>query len=153
MKEQSLIIIKTDAIDRGLVGEIISRFEQLGFRIEEMKGCSPTKEQIHEHYSHLDKEIIEQIYNYLTFVIVMVVYGSNAIEKCRQIIGKTEGLFAAPGTIRGDFSSSTYKSAEDDNNDGCTAIKNLIHASDSLESFCKEYNIWFKKEKKQCTGS
>ena len=143
MRECSLIIIKTDAINRGLVGEIISRFEKVGFRIEEIKYCEPTKEQIKEHYKHLDEKIIEQIYDYLKYVIVMVISGNNCVEKCRQMIGKTEGLYANPGTIRGDFSSSTYKEAPYDNDDGCTAIKNLIHASDSSINFVEERRIWF----------
>ena len=111
MIEETLIIIKTDAIERGLIGEIISRFERLGFKIKEIETRSPTKDQLFEHYNHLNPEIIENICDYLVFVIVMVVCGPNAIEKCRQITGKTEGLNATPGTIRGDYSSSTCKEA------------------------------------------
>lgn len=134
--ERTLIILKPDSLERGLVGEIISRFEKVGFRIAALREVIASEEKISEHYSHLDEMIVRQIHRYMAAgkpLIVMVLEGQNVVLKCRQMIGDTQPILAVPGTIRGDYSSTAY---------GAYAIKNLIHASDSVESAEREIKIW-----------
>jgi len=137
VNERTLILLKPDALHRCLVGEIISRFEKVGFEIAAMKLLYATKDQICDHYKQLDPEIVTKILLYMAEglpMIAMVLQGPNVVYKCRQMVGDTQPIFAAAGTIRGDFSSAAY--------DGY-AIRNLIHASDSVETATKEIEIWF----------
>lgn len=140
-KEKTLIIIKPDAIRRKLIGEFIQKFEKLGLEIEAIKSVWPQTIQIRQHYSHLEPGVVDAIVSYFqnnSFpIVVMIVSGYNAIEACRKLIGATEPLKAAPGTIRGDYYTESYSNKE------FAAIMNLIHASDSYDSFVKERVIWF----------
>ena len=133
MTEQTLFIVKPDGVRRQLVGEIIARFEKRGFFIKELKMLTFTKELASEFYSvHAGKPFFEELLSYITSgpVVVAVIEGNNAIATTRQMVGATKSFEAEPGSIRGDF--------------GLGFTENIIHASDSTESFDKEVNVVFK---------
>ena len=132
MAEQTLIIIKPDAVKRNLVGEILSRFEKKGFTISKLKALNFTVEMAEQFYSaHNSKPFFGELVSFITSrkVVAAVIEGENVIGTTREIIGKTSPKDAAPGTIRGDF--------------GIDITENSIHASDSSESFDKEVNVVF----------
>ena len=132
MAEQTLIIIKPDAVKRNLVGEILSRFEKKGFTISKLKALNFTVEMAEQFYSaHNSKPFFGELVSFITSrkVVAAVIEGENVIGATREIIGKTNPKDAAPGTIRGDF--------------GIDITENSIHASDSSESFDKEVNVVF----------
>ena len=132
MAEQTLIIIKPDAVKRNLVGEILSRFEKKGFTISKLKALNFTVEMAEQFYSdHSSKPFFGELVSFITSrkVVAAVIEGENVIDTTREIIGKTNPKEAAPGTIRGDF--------------GIDITENSIHASDSGESFDKEVNVVF----------
>ncbi|MBU13177.1 MAG: nucleoside-diphosphate kinase [Nitrosopumilales archaeon] len=132
MAEQTLIIIKPDAVKRNLVGEILSRFEKKGFTISKLKALNFTVEMAEQFYSaHNSKPFFGELVSFITSrkVVAAVIEGENVIDTTREIIGKTNPKDAAPGTIRGDF--------------GIDITENSIHASDSSESFDKEVNVVF----------
>ncbi len=130
--EQTLLLIKPDAIQRGLVGEIVSRFENKGFRIAGMKMLQMSKELASEHYAHLvDKPFYPDLEKFVTShpLVAVVVEGKEAVEVVRLIVGPTNASKAPAGTIRGDLSNSTSR--------------NVIHASDSKETAEKEVKRFF----------
>jgi nucleoside-diphosphate kinase len=130
--EKTLILAKADAVARGLVGEVISRFEQRGYTIAAMKLLVVDEARAKEHYAeHEGKSFFTGLVEYLTSapIVAMVIEGSDAIEGCRSTIGATNPIKAAPGSIRGDF--------------GQTIGRNLVHGSDSPESAAREIAIWF----------
>ena len=132
MAEQTLIIIKPDAVKRNLVGEILSRFEKKGFTISKLNALNFTVEMAEQFYSaHNSKPFFGELVSFITSrkVVAAVIEGENVIGTTREIIGKTNPKDAAPGTIRGDF--------------GIDITENSIHASDSSESFDKEVNVVF----------
>jgi nucleoside-diphosphate kinase len=121
--EKSLIIIKPDAVQRNLIGEIISRIERKGLKIIGMKMIGISDALLDEHYSHIkDKPFFPGIRDFMKSspVVVMAVDGINAISSIRIIVGPTKAWEANAGTIRGDFSLSTQS--------------NIVHASDSIEN-------------------
>jgi nucleoside-diphosphate kinase len=133
LSEQTLFIVKPDGVQRKLVGEIISRFEKRGFIILRLKMFTFTKELATEFYSiHKDKPFFGELLEYITSgpVVVTVVEGNNAVATTRQMVGATKSFEAEPGSIRGDF--------------GLGFTENIIHASDSTESFDKEVSVVFK---------
>jgi len=133
LTEQTLFIIKPDGVRRHLVGEIISRFEKKSFVIQKLKMFTFTKELASEFYSvHKDKPFFEELLSYITSgpVVVAVIEGNNAIGTTRQMVGATKSFEAEPGSIRGDF--------------GLGFTENIIHASDSAESFDKEVKVVFQ---------
>ena len=133
--ERSLIILKPDAIHRGLVGQIIARFENKGLKIVAARMITISRELAQEHYSeHAEKPFFEDVVSYITSgpVILMILEGPSAITVIRQIVGATDGRKALPGTIRGDFGISTRY--------------NLVHASDSPDAAEREINIFFKED-------
>jgi len=133
LAEQTLIIIKPDAVKRDLVGEILSRFEKRDFSISKLKMFNFTTEMAEQFYSvHSSKPFFGELVSFITSgrVIVAIIEGDNVINVTREeIIGKTNPKEASPGTIRGDF--------------GNGILENSIHASDSRESFDKEVNVVF----------
>ena len=132
MTEQTLFIVKPDGVRRQLVGEIISRFEKKNFIIQKLKMFTFTKDLASEFYSiHKDKPFFEELIAYITSgpVVVAVIEGNNAVTTTRQMVGATKSFEAEPGSIRGDF--------------GLGFTENIIHASDSAESFDKEVNVVF----------
>ncbi|MFA5020340.1 MAG: nucleoside-diphosphate kinase [Candidatus Pacearchaeota archaeon] len=146
MIEQTLILIKPDGVQRGLIGEIIKRFEQRGLKIVGMKMTNPTKSQAEKHYQESiaekhGKHVREYLLNYITSgpVIAMVIQGSNAIAMVRKIVGNTYPGEADIGTIRGDFCHASKLHAKDLKK----ALANLIHASENKEDAKRELALWF----------
>jgi nucleoside-diphosphate kinase len=132
--ECTLIVIKPDGIRRHLIGKIISRFEDKGFRVINLRFFIFSREQASEFYSvHNAKPFFEELVSFITSgpVIACLIEGDNAITAVRLMAGATKSFEAAPGTIRGDF--------------GLSLTENLIHASDSPESFIKESGVIFNR--------
>lgn len=130
--ERTLVLIKPDGVRRGLVGEIISRFERKGLTIEAMDLRTITPELADEHYAeHVTKPFYPPLKAFMTSgpLVAMVLSGDGAIEVVRALTGATDGRKAAAGTIRGDFSLSNRE--------------NLVHASDSPETAKREIALWF----------
>jgi len=135
MGDRTFVLIKPDGVRRGLVGEIISRFEKKGFKILALKILRMTREQAEELYSpHRGKPFFNSLVDFAVSgpVVAMVLEGSQAIEVVRLMIGPTDARKAPPGSIRGDF--------------GLDIQENIVHASDSEESFLREYRIFFREE-------
>jgi len=131
--ERTLVLIKPDAVNRGLVGEIFSRFERKGLTIDALvlRTMSPTLAD--EHYAdHLHKPFYPPLKDFMTSgpLIAAILSGDQAIEVVRLLVGATDGRKAAAGTIRGDFSLSNRE--------------NLVHASDSPDSAKREIALWFE---------
>lgn len=133
MAEQTLFIVKPDGVGRKIVGEVISRFEKKGFAILKLKMFTFTKEMAEQFYSdHKSKPFFGDLVSFITSgrVVAAIMEGNNAISTTRLMIGSTKSFEAAPGTVRGDF--------------GLGISDNIIHASDSKESFEKEAAVIFK---------
>ena len=133
--EKSLVIIKPDGVQRGLIGEIIGRLERRGLRLTAMKFMSVDTALAERHYAvHKGKSFYEPLIQYITSapVVVMAWEGPKAIEAVRQTVGATNPTNAAPGTIRGDLALDIGR--------------NLIHASDGAETAAYELALWFKPE-------
>jgi nucleoside-diphosphate kinase len=132
MKEHSLVILKPDAVARGLVGEIMSRFEKKGLQLCNCRMLLPDKTIIRQHYSDLcDHVYFPDIIQSMSEgpLIVQVWAGDNAIRVIRTLLGATNPLEARPGTIRGDYAVDIGR--------------NICHASDSTENAVREISIWF----------
>jgi len=132
LTEQTIIIIKPDAVERKLIGEIISRFENKGFKFVKLQMLSFTKAMAEKFYSeHKDKRFFTELVSFITSgnVVVAVIEGENVITTTRLMVGATKSFEAAPGSIRGDL--------------GLGITNNIIHASDSPQSFEKEVNVVF----------
>lgn len=132
MSERSLVLIKPDAVGRGLVGEILGRFESKGLAIVAMDQRTIDVELSDAHYAeHVEKGFYPGLREFITGgpLVALVVEGDTAIDVIRTMIGATDGRKAAPGTIRGDLALSNSE--------------NLVHASDSLESAKREIDLWF----------
>jgi nucleoside-diphosphate kinase len=130
--ERTLVLVKPDAMQRGLAGEIILRLERRGLRIAGLKLLQVDRALAAKHYGeHVGKPFYEGLVGYITSspIIAAVFEGTNAVESVRNTVGKTNPRDAAPGTIRGDF--------------GLEIGRNLIHASDSIESGEREAGIFF----------
>lgn len=130
--EQTLIVVKPDGFKRQLTGKILARFEEKGFLIKNLKSYNFTKEKAQEFYSvHKDKPFFGELVSFISSgtVVACVLEGNNAVNTVRLMVGATKSFEAAPGTIRGDF--------------GLGFTDNIIHASDSLESFKKESKVIF----------
>ncbi len=130
--EQTLIVVKPDGFKRGLTGKVLARFEEKGFVIKNLRYYNFTKEKAQEFYSvHKDKPFFGELVSFITSgpVVACILEGNNAVATTRIMIGSTKSFEAAPGTIRGDF--------------GLGFTDNIIHASDSPESFIKESRVIF----------
>jgi nucleoside-diphosphate kinase len=133
--EQTFLMVKPDGVQRGLIGEIVKRFEQKGFVLKAAKLMVPTKEQAEYHYAeHKEKPFFRELVDFITSgpVFAMVWEGDDVIALSRAMIGKTKAVEAAPGTIRGDFAVHTNM--------------NIIHGSDSPESARREIENFFSKD-------
>ena len=134
MTERTLVLVKPDAVRRGLVGEIVARLERKGLRLEAVELRSMDAALADEHYAeHVEKPFYPPLKEFMTSgpLLAMVVSGDEAIAAVRALAGATDGRKAAAGTIRGDLSLSNRE--------------NLIHASDSPESAEREIALWFPK--------
>ncbi|MDR0509123.1 MAG: nucleoside-diphosphate kinase [Candidatus Methanoplasma sp.] len=133
--EQTYVMVKPDGVQRGLCGEIISRFERKGLKIVAMKFMIIKKETAEVHYGeHKGKGFFDSLISFITSgpVLAMVLEGDNAVSVCRNLMGKTNPQESAPGTVRGDF--------------GMVTGMNIIHGSDSTKSAEREISIFFKPE-------
>ena len=130
--QRTFIILKPDAVQRGLTGEILARFERKGLKIVGMKFMVASEAAAKQHYvEHAAKPFYGSLVSFITSspLVALVLEGDEAITVARTLIGATDGRKAAPGTIRGDF--------------GCSRSNNLVHGSDSPESAVRELAIWF----------
>lgn len=173
-KEKTFVVIKPDSIQRTLIGEIIQRFERSGLKLLALKFLLPTADKVKKHYTidpdwirkvgqksidgyiakslkppsenplELGQKVLKRMIKYMTSgpVIVMVWQGAHAVGIVRKIVGGTEPLTSDVGTIRGDFVLDSYQIAEIDDR----AVRNLVHASGSINEAAKEIEIWFKPE-------
>jgi len=133
--EQTLVILKPDAVNRGLIGEIIHRFERKGLKIVAMKMERLKEEVLEEHYAHHKKKaFFRELVKFMGSVpaVLFVLEGKDAVEVVRAMTGETSGRKALPGTIRGDFSMSVQT--------------NIIHVSDSVKASQEEIRRFFKRE-------
>ena len=133
--EKSLVLVKPDGVQRGLIGEAISRFERRGLRLIAAKFIWVSKELAEAHYAeHKGKGFYDGLISYITSapVMAMVWEGPNAVAAIRQTVGSTKPVESAPGTIRHDFALEVGR--------------NLIHASDKPETGVREVSLWFKSE-------
>lgn len=133
--EQTLVLVKPDGVQRGLIGEVISRLERRGLKMTAAKFQSVSRELAEKHYAvHKGKPFYDGLINYITSapVMAMVWQGPNAIQAVRQTMGATRPVEAAPGSVRHDF--------------GLEVGRNLTHASDSPENAEAEISLWFKPE-------
>lgn len=133
--EKTLVILKPSAVQRGLIGEITTRFERKGLRLAGMKMMQLTDELLNEHYAHLsEKPFFQRVKNSMMAspVIVCCYEGVDAIQVVRSMTGATNGRVAIPGTIRGDLSVSSQE--------------NIVHTSDSPKTAIEEINRFFKPE-------
>lgn len=169
--EQTLVLIKPDGVQRGLVGEIISRFESAGLKLTALKMVHASHEDVDKHYA-LTEDWMKAVYEkakskyestgqafpysdhvaygteikngLITFlksapIIAMVIEGEKSVSLVRKLVGSTEPASSAPGTIRGDLSHDTYALSNEQNR----PLRNLIHASGTVEEANNEIAIWF----------
>lgn len=132
MSERTLVLLKPDAVRRGLIGEILARFERKNLAITALQMRSISTDLADAHYAeHLDKAFYPSLRHFITSgpLVAAIVEGDEAVSVVRGLVGATDGRRAAPGTIRGDYSLS--------------GSENLVHASDSLESASRELALWF----------
>ncbi|XP_061519838.1 nucleoside diphosphate kinase B-like [Phycodurus eques] len=134
-KERTFIAIKPDGVQRGIIGEVIRRFERKGFKPVAMKMLQPSEDLLMQHYVDLkDRPFFPHLVNYMSSgpVVAMVWEGKGAVKTGRVMLGETNPADSKPGTIRGDL---------------CIDVsKNIIHGSDSVESAIREIALWFKPE-------
>jgi nucleoside-diphosphate kinase len=133
--EKTFVMVKPDGVQRGLCGEIVSRFEKKGLKFVAVKFMVISKEMAENHYGeHKGKGFYNSLISFITSgpVLAMVLEGDNAVSVCRNLMGKTNPQESAPGTIRGDF--------------GMVTGMNLIHGSDSPASAEREISVFFKPE-------
>lgn len=132
MTQRTLILLKPDAVDRGLVGALLGRYEAKGLRIVAMDLRLVDDELADRHYAeHLEQPFYPGLKKFITSgpLVAVVVAGERAIEAVRALNGATDGIKAAPGTIRGDLATS--------------GSRNLVHASDSPQAAAREISLWF----------
>lgn len=144
--ERTLVLLKPDAVQRGLVGRIVQRFEDAGLKIVGLKMIWADEKLADRHYGDLGERkgenIKKQMVDFISRtgpVVAMVIEGIEAVDEVRMMVGSTEPKSAIPGTIRGDFAHVSYNYSNKKN----IGVKNLIHASDSKESADKEIYLWF----------
>lgn len=133
---ETFALLKPDAIERGLVGEILQRVELAGFQIVEIKTVQATEDKLREHYAHIaDKPFFPSVVDYMTRkpVIALILEAPNAVNKWRKLMGSTNPDDAVLGSIRGDYGVSPTETVE-----------NLVHGSDSEDNVEKEKRIWMK---------
>lgn len=147
--ERSLVLLKPDALDRGIIGEIITRFERAGIRIVGLKMLVSEKDTALKHYTddlakRRGDKVRELMVEMITSgpILAMVLEGVEIVAVTRKMVGETEPKSALPGTIRGDYAHVSYKHADAKG----IGIFNLIHASGSPEEAEMEISVWFKPE-------
>lgn len=149
--QNTLIVFKPDAVQRGIVGEILTRFERVGLKIVATKMIAPDKQHFYRHYEEIGQMITRRGQDKFDItlemmtqgpVIAMVLRGVEAVEVVRKLVGTTEPKSALPGTIRGDYSHISFGYADAHGK----GIPNLIHASGNAEEAEQEINHWFSDD-------
>ena len=149
--EQTLVLFKPDTVQRGLVGEILTRFERVGLKIVATKMIAPNRDHYYKHYEDIGQMVTrrgEKAFDVTLQmmvsgpVIAMVFEGIEAVSLVRKLVGGTEPKSAAPGTIRGDFSHMSFEYADGQDK----GIPNLIHASGDPQEAEKEIGHWFSDD-------
>lgn len=133
--ERTFIAIKPDGVQRGLISNILSRFENRGYKLVGIKLITPTENLLKQHYAeHVDKPFFPKMLSHMMSgpILATVWEGKDVVKQGRAILGATNPLASAPGTIRGDYAIDLGR--------------NVAHGSDSVESAEREINLWFKKE-------
>ncbi|MEN9753420.1 MAG: hypothetical protein RL670_1111 [Actinomycetota bacterium] len=136
MSQDTLVLLKPDAVRRNLIGEIVSRCEAKGYVVSDLKLLNATREQLAEHYvEHEGKPFYEPLVEFMLSgpIVAIRLSGNRVIEGFRSLAGATDPTVAAPGTIRGDLGRDW----------GLKVQQNLVHGSDSPESAARELAIWF----------
>lgn len=142
MIEKTFVAIKPDGVQRGFIGQIIQRFENVGLKIVGMKMKWVDPEFAKRHYkAHVEKDFYKNLEKFITEgpVVAMVLEGIHAVETVRKIVGPTEPKEALPGTIRGDFAHHSYAYADKKG----ISVKNIIHAAGTIKEAEEEIKIWF----------
>lgn len=148
--EQTLIVFKPHAVQRGIVGEILSRFERVGLKLVGVKMISPSEEHFYKHYEDIGKVISRRGQNTFNVlldmmkqgpVIAIVLEGVEAVSLVRKMVGTTEPKSAPPGTIRGDYAHMSFAYADKKNSD----VMNIIHASGDVNEAKQEIAHWFSE--------
>ncbi|HJV33224.1 MAG TPA: nucleoside-diphosphate kinase, partial [Patescibacteria group bacterium] len=149
MIQRTLILLKPDALDRGIIGEIVTRFERVGAKIVGLKMLVSEKDTAMKHYTEdlakrRGEKVRELMVEMLTSgpIVAIVLEGIEIVEVVRKMVGGTEPKSAAPGTIRGDYAHVSFKYADEHG----IGVFNLIHASGSPEEAPVEIDVWFKPE-------
>ena len=149
MIQRTLVLVKPDGVQRGLIGRILNRFEDVGMKIVGLKMKWADKELAKKHYTEeISQKYGDEVRNRLVDfisegpVVAMVLEGVNAVENVRKMVGATEPKAATPGTIRGDFTHVSYEYAVDK----VIVIKNVIHASADEKDAENEVKLWFTSE-------
>lgn len=149
MIQRTLILLKPDALDRGIIGEIMTRFERVGAKIVGLKMLVSEKDTAMKHYTEdlakrRGEKVRELMVDMLTSgpIVAIVLEGIEIVEVVRKMVGGTEPKSAAPGTIRGDYAHVSFKYADEHG----IGVFNLIHASGSPEEAPVEIDVWFKPE-------
>jgi nucleoside-diphosphate kinase len=136
MTESTLVLIKPDGVKRNLIGEVIARCEQKGYKVSDLRMLTPTRDLLTEHYKeHEGKSFFEPLLEFMLSgpVVAIRLEGNRVIEGFRSLAGSTEPTLAAPGTIRGDMGRDW----------GTVVVQNLVHGSDSVLSAERELALWF----------
>lgn len=134
--EQTLVLIKPDGVKRNLIGEVIARCEEKGYRVVKLQMVEPTRKLLAEHYAeHEGKSFYEPLLEFMSSgpVVAIALEGQRVIEGFRAIAGTTDPTTAAAGTIRGDLGRDW----------GSVVVQNLVHGSDSVASAERELALWF----------
>lgn len=149
--ERTLVVFKPDAVQRGIVGEILTRFEHVGLKIVATKMIAPTREHYYQHYEEIGKMVTRRGQDKFDItlemmvqgpVIAMVLEGVESVELVRKLVGTTEPKSATPGTIRGDYSHMSFGYGDSQNK----GIPNLIHASGDSDEAAQEIAHWFSDD-------
>ena len=143
------MLLKPDAVERGLIGEIIHRFERVGLKIAGVKMLQPEKEHAAKHYTEdlakrRGQHVRDLMIQMLTSgpIVAVCLEGVEAVDTVRKMVGTTEPKAAAPGTIRGDYAHVSFKHADEKK----IGVYNLVHASGSVEEAKQEIEVWFSKD-------
>jgi nucleoside-diphosphate kinase len=140
--ERTLILVKPDGVQRGLVGKILVRFEERGLKLAGMKMVQAPRKLLEDHYAeHKGKKFFDPLLEYMQSgpIVALIIEGLEVIDAGRKMVGATNPLKAEPGTIRGDYAQATGR--------------NLVHASDSVASAKREIGLWFGDEHLHWTPS
>ena len=148
--ERTLIILKPDAVKRGIIGEILLRFERAGLKIVAAKMLRPSEEQYHHHYESISKMVSRRGQTAFDVTLAMmqegpviacVLEGVKAVSLVRKMVGDTEPEKAAPGTVRGDYAHMGFEHANKEK----IGVPNIVHASGSVEEAKQEISHWFSQ--------